>query len=292
MLTTIDHVVIGVRDLDAAVSQYAALLGRRPSWRGEHPGSGTANVLFRLENTYLELLSPRDEASALPLLSQQLERDGDGLFALAFGTPDAAKCAEVLRGRGVSVASPSDGEGRELTRGTVRRWRNVVFPGVETRGLLLFAIEHLTESDALPEAEPLVESCVVGLDHVVVRTSDPGAAVDLYRDRLGIRLALDRSFEKRGVRLLFFRLGGTTLEFAAPLVAAGDDPGPDRFSGLAYRLPDLVAGRERVAAAGFDVSQVRKGNKPGTLVCTVRDGTHGVATLLIGPDPKAHASAA
>jgi catechol 2,3-dioxygenase-like lactoylglutathione lyase family enzyme len=56
-LTTIDHAVIAVRDLDAASETYARLLGRRPSWRGSHPGAGTANVLFRLDNTYLEPLA-------------------------------------------------------------------------------------------------------------------------------------------------------------------------------------------------------------------------------------------
>jgi len=39
-----------------------------------------------------------------------------------------------------------------------------------------------------------------------------------------------------------------------------------------------------VVSSGFEVSEVRVGNKPGTLVCTVRSGTHGVPTLLIGPD--------
>ena len=55
----LDHLVVAVRDLDAASEIYAKLLGRAPSWRGEHPGWGTANALYRLENTYLELVSPR-----------------------------------------------------------------------------------------------------------------------------------------------------------------------------------------------------------------------------------------
>ena len=54
---TLDHVVIAVRDLDAATADYTALLGREPSWRGEHPKYGTQNTLFRIDNTYIELLA-------------------------------------------------------------------------------------------------------------------------------------------------------------------------------------------------------------------------------------------
>ena len=54
MLTHLDHVIVAVRDLEAATQTLARLLGRGPSWRGEHPDLGTANVLFRLSNTYAE----------------------------------------------------------------------------------------------------------------------------------------------------------------------------------------------------------------------------------------------
>jgi len=35
----VNHVVIAVRDLEAAASAYAAMFGRAPSWRGVHPAS-------------------------------------------------------------------------------------------------------------------------------------------------------------------------------------------------------------------------------------------------------------
>ncbi len=58
MLESLDHVIVAVRDLDAATGVYSRLLGREPSWRGSHPELGTANTLFRLERSYLELLAP------------------------------------------------------------------------------------------------------------------------------------------------------------------------------------------------------------------------------------------
>ena len=40
----------------------------------------------------------------------------------------------------------------------------------------------------------------------------------------------------------------------------------------------------RLAREGFALSEDRAGHKPGTWVCTLREQTHGVPTLLIGLD--------
>ena len=40
-----------------------------------------------------------------------------------------------------------------------------------------------------------------------------------------------------------------------------------------------------LTAAGFDVSDVRAGHKPGTRVCTVRDAPGAVPALIIEPAP-------
>ena len=113
------------------------------------------------------------------------------------------------------------------------------------------------------------------LDHVVVRTSDPDAAVALYGQQLGIRLALDRQLG--GTRMLFFRIGGVTLEVVQDR-SLGDH---DALFGLAFRARDLTAAHARITRAGVAVSEVRDGRKPGTQVCTVKSGTCNVPTLLL-----------
>jgi catechol 2,3-dioxygenase-like lactoylglutathione lyase family enzyme len=284
VLRTLDHAVIAVRDLDAATATYSALLGRRPSWQGDHPGFGTANTLFRLRNTYLELLAPAGEGAVARVLAEHLEQEGEGLFALALGTDDADACVAALRARGVAAADPIEGQGRDRSTGAERRWRNVILSEGETRGVRLFAIEHRSPPETLPTAEPTVpeETTISAVDHVVVMTGDPDASGVLYGEKLGIRLALDRSFEGRGLRLLFFRIGGITLELAARLDAPPETAAPDRLWGLAYQVPEIHSTQKRVTEAGFEVSEVRSGQKEGTAVCTVQSETHGVATLLIG----------
>ena len=281
VLTSLDHLVVAVRDLEAATATYTALLGRAPSWRGEHPGAGTANTLFRLDRTYVELLSPVGSGAHADLVRARLEQDGEGPYALAFGTADAEQCSAALRASGLTATAPAHGRGRDRASGRERAWRAVFIAPADTRGVVLFAVEHRSPPEALPPAvatDP--PAAVSGVDHAVIMTADAEAACALYRDRLGLRLAFDRTFESRRVRLVFFRIGGVTVELAAPLGAA-DSGGRDRFWGISWRVPDVAAARARLLAGGFDVSEVRPGNKQGTRVCTVRRETHGVATLLI-----------
>ncbi|MEE9279094.1 MAG: VOC family protein [Myxococcota bacterium] len=285
MFDAFDHIVVAVRDLDAATADYAELLGRQPSWRGEHPARGTANTLFRFGNGYLGLIAAAGTGPGADQVEKRLDAEGEGPMAIALATSDADACAKWLRERGIAAAEPEPGGGRDLDSGAERRWRSVRLPLEDTRGVFLFAMEHLSPAETLPHALAVgsEEAAVAGFDHVVIQTRDADASRALYGERLGIRLALDRSFERRGVRLLFFRIGGVTLELAGRLDAEPEPDADDRLWGIAYQVPDVDAARTRVHRAGFDVSETRSGNKPGTAVCTVADRTHGVPTLLIGP---------
>lgn len=284
MFDALDHVIVAVRDLSDATRRYATLLSRSPSWRGDHPGWGTANALFKLDNTYLELISPHGEGPLGRTVAAHLDRRGDGPIGLAFATSDLDAARARLVANGLAPPPVSPGEGRDTGTGMIRRWRSMLLPQASTRGVLVIAIEH-ESPNRLPEAVPAgsADAVVTGIDHAVVQTADADAAIAFYGDGLGLRLALDRSFPDWGMRLVFFRVGGVTVEIAQPL---GDAPLPahtDQLWGLSWRVPNADAARARLAAAGLEVSEVRPGRKPGTRVLSVKDGTCGVPTLLIEP---------
>jgi catechol 2,3-dioxygenase-like lactoylglutathione lyase family enzyme len=284
MLDALDHVILAVRDLADATRRYATLFARRPSWRGEHPGQGTANTLFKLHNTYLELLCPEGDGPLGRLLAARLDSHGEGPIGLAFATRDADAAHAQLTARGLAPAPVAPGLGRDTDSGLIRRWRTTMLPAARTRGVLLFAIEH-GSPDLLPEAASVgpAEAVISGIDHAVVRTADAEAAIALYRDGLGLRLALDRSFPDWGMRLVFLRVGGVTIELAQPLSDPSLSRDTDQLWGLSWRVPDADAARARLVAAGVDVSEVRPGRKPDTRVISVKDGTCGAPTLLIQP---------
>jgi catechol 2,3-dioxygenase-like lactoylglutathione lyase family enzyme len=142
----------------------------------------------------------------------------------------------------------------------------------------------LLEASAAAPSVTTSPSAVASLDHVVVRTANADRAVANFGGRLGLDLRLDRSNEAWGARQLFFKAGDTVVEFGASLKAPVTDE-PDSFGGLAWRMTDGEATHARLAAAGFDVSELRTGRKPGTHVFTVRDAPGGVPTILLSAEP-------
>jgi catechol 2,3-dioxygenase-like lactoylglutathione lyase family enzyme len=273
MLTALDHFVIAVRDLNTAQRSYSRLLGRAATWRGEHPALGTENALFRLGNTYLELLAPAPDAN------------GEGVFALAFATPDADSFRVHAEAHGLAPSAVQPGLGRDSDSGAFRKWRNVMLDRARTHGLQLFAIEHLSPAELLPLSPATDEhagATVDSVDHLVVVTPDAERAKALYGDALGIRLGLDKEFPW-GARQQFFRLGHFTLEVVSSLKADAPRSGPDRPGGVAYRVADAPAAHARLSAAGFDLTPCNPGRKPGTFVFTVKSETCGVPTLMIQP---------
>lgn len=94
-------------------------------------------------------------------------------------------------------------------------------------------------------------------------------------------MRLDRTNPAWGARLIFFRCGDLVVEIVHELKAGVGD-GPDAFGGLSWRANDLEAARTRLMEAGVDLSEIRTGRRPGSQVCTMRDRTHGVPTILLG----------
>ena len=120
----------------------------------------------------------------------------------------------------------------------------------------------------------------LSVDHLVLRTGEAESCVALFRDELGIRLALDQTVPEWGGRMLFFRAGQLTLE----VIQAEDDV--DRgsfFWGIAYQCPDLEQAVTELVNRGVTVSGTREGRKPGTRVATVKSHCLGIPTLLIQP---------
>jgi hypothetical protein len=66
-LSRIDHVILGIDDLQKGIAELERATGVRAVFGGAHPGRGTQNALISLgENHYLEILAPNpyDPASA------------------------------------------------------------------------------------------------------------------------------------------------------------------------------------------------------------------------------------
>ena len=277
MIERLDHLVIAVNDLDSAIDSYTKLFGYGPSWRGIHRQLGTANALFPVENTYLELLASNgEEGAGAAMIKATLELNGEGLAGLVLGTSNINDLKESLLASGVELQDLSLGEGVDSDQGLKRTWKNLFLPFSLTRGMFAFIIQH--ETGELPVVHGRSSSTINKLDHVVVNTNDPEGFKSLYGDTFGIRLALDQTVEKWGGRMLFFRLNHTTIE----VIGKPDEDDPaDKLWGLAWSVEDLKATHQRLVKEGIEISEVKAGRKENTLVCTVKSDTCNVPTLLI-----------
>ena len=118
-LVGIDHVIIGVRDLEAARARYARL-GFNSTPRGRHVGWGTANYCIMFEHDYLELLGIVDAGQFTNGLDRFLERR-EGLLGLVVGSRDAAATRAAWAAAGASpdevkAAGPAAGGRRRPGR--------------------------------------------------------------------------------------------------------------------------------------------------------------------------------
>lgn len=288
IVDAVERVIVVVKNLAEAEEVYTRILGRSPSWRHNDPGGGTAHVIFRLDNMALELVEPVNGGPWGKVITRYLDWRGEGVMTLVLRTPDAEGAARALTASGLAAVALPQGEARDGAR--ARSWRNVLIPTGLTRGISILLTEETSRRENLPPAElrdgVAAEDAISALDHIVIMTADAEALKVLLGDKLGIRLALDQSKPEWGVRQLFFRLGGVTIEVVEPLDKA-KAPADDHYWGLAWKAGDVSAMRERLLRDGVEVSEVRRGRKKGTEVATLRPPTMGIPTLLVGPVPAA-----
>ena len=276
MISTLDHIILAVENLNEAEKNYKKIFGIDPVWRGEHKELGTANVIFNLENTYLELLSANGDGLGAALVNHYLEKDGEGLIGIVFGTNDLNEVAKSIKDKGFNIGDITEGEGTNSDESEKRKWKNLFLPPELTRGLFSFIIQH-TDGN-LPSSKHVMQSAVNKLDHIVINTNDADGFIGIYKNVFGLRLALDKTIEAWNRRMLFFRFNKTTIE----VIEENDDEEPsDRLWGLAWVVEDIQETYERLTKEGVELTEVKPGIKDKTLVSTIRSHTHGVPTLII-----------
>jgi catechol 2,3-dioxygenase-like lactoylglutathione lyase family enzyme len=276
MISTLDHLIIAVKDLDQAEKNYKKILGTNPVWRGRHKSLGTANSIFNFKNTYLELLTSDGEGLGAELIKNLIQENGDGLAGIVFGVDDMLQTVQQLKQEGYQISDPAEGEGSDNETNKVRKWHNLFLPPELTRGLFSFIIQH--HDGELPSHKEYAKDSINKLDHVVINTNNADSFIETYRDVFKIRLALDKTIEHWNSRMLFFRLNKTTIEVVE---RPNNEKPKDTLWGLAWEVETIEDTHKRLVSEGVEVSDIKAGLKENTLVATVKSHTHNVPTLII-----------
>ncbi len=202
MTLTIDHVVIAVRDLEQATTDYQEA-GFNVIPGGQHADGLTHNALIVFQDgTYLELLAPTPQAQItarrsggfLPLL-----RQGEGLATFALQSDDLAADRAALLERGL-VAGVTPEAGRVRPDGVELRWQTAwLFDGWQP-----FFIQDITPRNLrVPDqAEVFTHpNTALGMARLKVAVRNLAASAERY-GRISGQEAIDGTrFEVGGIEI-------------------------------------------------------------------------------------------
>ena len=127
--TRIDHIAIGVKDLDAALKTFTRNFGFPVEGLGEVPALNIRRAFLTIGDAALELFQPTSESN--PAAKFLTER-GEGMYVLSLEVDDLRAASEALAKKGITVNVQNVPDGPRL---------GFISPKV-THGVLLQLIEH------------------------------------------------------------------------------------------------------------------------------------------------------
>ncbi len=140
MLTALDHIIIGVNDLEQATSIFSQKLGLAVSGGGIHPSGGTANRIIVIGDTYLELISVRTLAEAQQSMLERLAK-GEGYLNFVLSSNDIEADTAAMARRGVAVIGPKAGQ-LKAPDGYTRGWSRTDVERPDLTQHYPFIIQH------------------------------------------------------------------------------------------------------------------------------------------------------
>jgi catechol 2,3-dioxygenase-like lactoylglutathione lyase family enzyme len=181
----LDHVVIAVRDLAAAIDDYRAL-GFTVTPGGRHPPprtSSNALVVFQ-DGSYLELIS-WDPPNPAERWSSLLREHGEGIVDFALIPEDLPRAVAEAKARGLHLNGPLDGQ-RLRPDGTMVRWQTA---RQETFDLPFLCADVTPRVLRVPEGDARIHrNGITGIRRVRVAVARPDESARRYHALLG-RLA-------------------------------------------------------------------------------------------------------
>lgn len=255
----LDHLVIGVRDLDAAGAFYEKL-GFRVGARNRHPW-GTENRIVQFPGSFLELVTVGDEG-AIPqhgerrfsfgaFVRDALAQQGEGLSMLVLESTDAKADAAAFQTAGIGDFEPFffERQGKRPDGATVRVAFEIAFAADSRAPECGFFVcqqlepqnfwnpdfqQHPNGATALTSAVMLAEEPAA---HRAFLTTFSGGA-EVLEGNEDYVLALPRG-----------RIDVLDPEAAQGAYQVEPDTTPARFLGFCVAVPDLDAVAERLTAA-------------------------------------------
>lgn len=132
-ISAVDHLIVGIADLEAGIEWFEQRTGVRPAIGGVHPGRGTRNALVGLGGRkYLELLSV-DPAQDPSLRAGLLAFKEPRLIGWAAATSSINDLSNRIRSSGLSAGAPRPGS-RTRPDGSQLKWTTLTMEAAFEQG--------------------------------------------------------------------------------------------------------------------------------------------------------------
>lgn len=272
----IDHIVLVVRDLDAARDAFRRM-GFTVTPRGHHT-LGSQNHCVMFGHDYIELLwSPEDNPHPSRQYYTEFARTGDGLAAIALKTDNAKGAYTEMLWAGFAPSDPVEFSRPVDTREGKRdaRFRVSMAALERTPGGRMFVCEHLTRELVWRPEYVRHANGATGIAAVAIVTDDVAGTAQPY-ERLFARKA-DAIAEG-----LLVHTGDAPIAFATARSLAAKLPGvriSPRPAPLMAALFVRVADRD-AAEAALEAGGLKPARMPDGSVALGADAAHGVALVL------------
>lgn len=148
-LTRIDHIGIACRDLEASIGFYRSTYGFEVVHTEVNEEQGVREAMLRINGTddggasYLQLLEPTRPDSPV---AKFLDRNGEGVHHIAFGTADVSASTRTIGERGVRVLDAEPRHGSMSSR--------IAFLHPKDCGGVLTELVQVSQETQAPDRKP------------------------------------------------------------------------------------------------------------------------------------------
>ena len=187
-IASIDHIILGAKDLDSAVRAFEQSTGVKPQFGGVHPGRGTRNALVSLgDGTYLEIIAPDpDQKDARGMGADLATLQRTMPVGWAIGTTDVAALRAQLDRRAFRSSEPEPGN-RATPSGAHLSWVTFGVSGIDDN-VAPFFIQWADPSQHPSHSAPA--GC--RLRSLSVKTPQPDSLAMLV-GQLGLKVTITRN---------------------------------------------------------------------------------------------------
>ncbi len=273
MLIRVQNIFLATKNIEETSQKFSIFFRRKPNFIGQSRKLGIDIISFGLNKTNICLISPKNSGIWSEKLNNFLKNKGEGIFGINFFSNDFNNDYNnfVKNHLKVSGKIESSFEGNNDIE-IKFSFFNILDKTIESLNILVSS-----EID-FQDNKSSLKNNVSKVNQLVIQTEDPDTIKEIFEGKLSIRLALDKTFKKWAGRMLFFRLGGVTLE----VIEGKDIKQNSEYFGIGWHADNYNKCYNDLINDGFRLSEIRAGRKEGTLVSTLKEPILNIPTILIG----------